>query len=87
MVSTGRQPARHRWSIRRLRLSHGGLFRRGIRFITVLSRRLESLASTSYVNPQQKLVVVVLSARPEPDSKFSPVNDLSFFAAVAKSLQ
>ena len=40
-----------------------------------------------YINPQQKLVIVVLSARPKPDSDFSPVNDLSFFAAVARSLQ
>jgi hypothetical protein len=40
-----------------------------------------------YVNPQRKLVIVVLSARPKPDSEFSPVDDLSFFAAVAKSLQ
>jgi hypothetical protein len=29
----------------------------------------------------------VLSARPKPDSALSPVDDLSFFAAVAKSLQ
>jgi CubicO group peptidase (beta-lactamase class C family) len=40
-----------------------------------------------YINPRQKLVIVVLSARPKPDSAFSPVDDLPFFAAVAKSLQ
>jgi CubicO group peptidase (beta-lactamase class C family) len=40
-----------------------------------------------YINPQQKLVIVVLSARPKPDAAFSPVDDLSFFAAVAKSLR
>jgi CubicO group peptidase (beta-lactamase class C family) len=40
-----------------------------------------------YINPHQKLVIVVLSARPKPDAAFSPVDDLSFFAAVAKSLQ
>jgi len=40
-----------------------------------------------YINPGQKLVIVVLSARPKPDSAFSPVDDLPFFAAVARSLQ
>ncbi len=40
-----------------------------------------------YINPQQKLVIVVLSARPKPDSAFSPVDDVPFFAAVAKALQ
>jgi CubicO group peptidase (beta-lactamase class C family) len=40
-----------------------------------------------YINPQQKLVIVVLSARPKPDAALSPVDDVRFFAAVAKSLQ
>ena len=40
-----------------------------------------------YINPQQKLVIVVLSARPKPDAAFSPVEDAPFFAAVAKALQ
>jgi CubicO group peptidase (beta-lactamase class C family) len=40
-----------------------------------------------YINPQQKLVIVVLSARPKPDRISSPIEDLNFFAAVAKSLQ
>jgi CubicO group peptidase (beta-lactamase class C family) len=40
-----------------------------------------------YINPGQKLVIVVLSARPKPDSAFSPVDDLPFFGAVARSLQ
>lgn len=40
-----------------------------------------------YINPQQKLVIVVLSARPKPDAAFSPVDDIPFFAAVAKALQ
>ncbi len=39
-----------------------------------------------YINPQQKLVIVVLSARPKPDSAFSPIDDLPFFAAVARAL-
>jgi hypothetical protein len=29
----------------------------------------------------------VLSARPKPDSAFSPIDDLAFFAAVARTLQ
>jgi CubicO group peptidase (beta-lactamase class C family) len=40
-----------------------------------------------YVNPRQKLVIVVLSARPKPDSALSPIDDSAFFAAVAKTLQ
>ena len=40
-----------------------------------------------YINPEEKLVIVVLSARPKPDAVSSPVDDLSFFAAVAKSLR
>jgi CubicO group peptidase (beta-lactamase class C family) len=40
-----------------------------------------------YVNPRQKLVIVVLSARPKPDSAFSPIDDPAFFAAVARALQ
>jgi len=40
-----------------------------------------------YINPAQKLVIVVLSARPKPDSDLAPVDDLPFFAAVARALQ
>jgi CubicO group peptidase (beta-lactamase class C family) len=40
-----------------------------------------------YINPAQKLVIVVLSARPKPDSAFSPIDDVPFFAAVARALQ
>ncbi len=40
-----------------------------------------------YINPQQKLVIVVLSARPKPDSALSQVDDVPFFAAVAKALR
>ena len=40
-----------------------------------------------YINPRQKLVIVVLSARPKPDSAFSPIDDPAFFAAVARALQ
>src|SRR6202161_4524455 len=36
-----------------------------------------------YINPRQKLVIVVLSARPKPDSALSPIDDPAFFAAVA----
>jgi len=39
-----------------------------------------------YINPREKLVVVVLSARPKPDSGRSPVPDAPFFAAVARAL-
>jgi CubicO group peptidase (beta-lactamase class C family) len=41
----------------------------------------------TYINPREKLVIVVLSARPKPDSDHSPVDDAGFFAAVARSLQ
>jgi CubicO group peptidase (beta-lactamase class C family) len=40
-----------------------------------------------YINPREKLVIVVLSARPKPDSALSPIDDVAFFAAVAKALQ
>jgi CubicO group peptidase (beta-lactamase class C family) len=40
-----------------------------------------------YINPKEKLVIVVLSARPKPNSDHSPVDDAGFFAAVARSLQ
>jgi hypothetical protein len=40
-----------------------------------------------YINPKEKLVIVVLSARPKPNSDHSPVDDASFFAAVARSLR
>jgi CubicO group peptidase (beta-lactamase class C family) len=40
-----------------------------------------------YINPHEKLSIVVLSARPKPDSRLSAIDDLAFFAAVAKSLQ
>jgi CubicO group peptidase (beta-lactamase class C family) len=39
-----------------------------------------------YVNPAEGLVIVVLSARPKPDSARSPVPDQDFFAAVAQAL-
>jgi CubicO group peptidase (beta-lactamase class C family) len=39
-----------------------------------------------YINPAHKLVIVVLSARPKPDSSTHILDDASFFAAVAKSL-
>jgi CubicO group peptidase (beta-lactamase class C family) len=40
-----------------------------------------------YVNPTAKLLIVVLSARPKPDSSSYPVSDTAFFLAVAKALQ
>ncbi len=40
-----------------------------------------------YINPREKLVIVVLSARPKPNSDRSPVADDDFFAAVARALQ
>jgi CubicO group peptidase (beta-lactamase class C family) len=40
-----------------------------------------------YINPREKLVIVVLSARPKPDSARSPISDAAFFAAVAHVLQ
>ncbi|MBZ5528319.1 MAG: beta-lactamase family protein [Acidobacteriia bacterium] len=39
-----------------------------------------------YINPSEKLVIVVLSARPKPNSPDHILNDASFFAAVARSL-
>jgi CubicO group peptidase (beta-lactamase class C family) len=39
-----------------------------------------------YINPTEKLVIVVLSARPKPDSSAHILDDTSFFAAVAGSL-
>jgi hypothetical protein len=40
-----------------------------------------------YINPREKVVIVVLSARPKPDAALSPLEDVPFFAAVAKALQ
>ncbi len=40
-----------------------------------------------YINPAEKLVIVVLSARPKPDSSSYPVSHTAFFAAVARALQ
>jgi CubicO group peptidase (beta-lactamase class C family) len=40
-----------------------------------------------YINPKEKVVIVVLSARPKPDAALSPLEDVPFFAAVAKALQ
>jgi CubicO group peptidase (beta-lactamase class C family) len=39
-----------------------------------------------YINPKEKLVIVVLSARSKPDSSAHILDDASFFAAVAGSL-
>jgi len=39
-----------------------------------------------YINPAEKLVIVILSARPKPDSSTHILDDASFFAAIAKSL-
>jgi CubicO group peptidase (beta-lactamase class C family) len=39
-----------------------------------------------YINSTEKLVIVVLSARPKPDSSTHILDDTSFCAAVAKSL-
>jgi CubicO group peptidase (beta-lactamase class C family) len=39
-----------------------------------------------YINPNEKLVIVVLSARPKPNSSTHILNDGAFFAAVARSL-
>lgn len=39
-----------------------------------------------YINPAEKLVIVVLSARPKPDSSTHILDDASFFSAIAKSL-
>jgi CubicO group peptidase (beta-lactamase class C family) len=40
-----------------------------------------------YINQREKLVIVVLSARPKPDSALSVVEDLPFFSAMARALQ
>ena len=45
------------------------------------------MASIIYINQREKLVIVVLSARPKPDTALSVVDDLPFFAAVARALQ
>lgn len=39
-----------------------------------------------YVNPRERLAIVVLSARPKPDSVRAAVSDDNFFAAVALAL-
>ena len=39
-----------------------------------------------YINPKEKLVIVVLSARPKPTGS-TVLNDAAFFAAVARSLR
>jgi CubicO group peptidase (beta-lactamase class C family) len=40
-----------------------------------------------YVNPKEHLVIVVLSARPKPDSVVSPISDIDFFGGVARAIQ
>jgi len=40
-----------------------------------------------YINPREKLVIAVLSARPKPDLERSPVTDENFFGAVAMALR
>src|SRR3984957_5183750 len=40
-----------------------------------------------YINPREKVVIVVLSARPKPEAALSPIDDVPFFAAVVKALQ
>jgi CubicO group peptidase (beta-lactamase class C family) len=40
-----------------------------------------------YINQSEKLAIVVLSARPKPDTALSVVDDLPFFAAVARALR
>jgi CubicO group peptidase (beta-lactamase class C family) len=40
-----------------------------------------------YINPRERVVIAVLSARPKPDSALSPIEDVPFFAAVVKALQ
>jgi CubicO group peptidase (beta-lactamase class C family) len=42
-----------------------------------------------YINPREKVVIVVLSARPKPNATDDPttVADAPFFAAVARALQ
>src|SRR5258708_31303133 len=39
-----------------------------------------------YINPREKLVIVVLSARPKPDSSAHILNDAALFAAAARAL-
>jgi CubicO group peptidase (beta-lactamase class C family) len=39
-----------------------------------------------YINPREKLVIVVLSARPKPTGS-NVLDDASFFAAIARALQ
>jgi hypothetical protein len=40
-----------------------------------------------YINPAEKLLIVVLSARPKPDNSRNPISDAAFFAAVARLLK
>jgi CubicO group peptidase (beta-lactamase class C family) len=40
-----------------------------------------------YINPKDKLVIVVLSARPKPNSSYGFLEDEPFFAAVARALK
>jgi CubicO group peptidase (beta-lactamase class C family) len=40
-----------------------------------------------YINPGGHLVIAVLSARSKPENSLSPISDIDFFGAVAKSLQ
>ena len=40
-----------------------------------------------YINPKENLVIVVLSARPKPDSSTHILSDTAFFAAVTRALQ
>jgi CubicO group peptidase (beta-lactamase class C family) len=40
-----------------------------------------------YINPREKLVIVVLSARPKPSAGYHLLDDEAFFAAVARTLQ
>lgn len=39
-----------------------------------------------YINPREKVVIVVLSARSKPSSDSGPIDDTAFFAAVARAL-
>jgi CubicO group peptidase (beta-lactamase class C family) len=40
-----------------------------------------------YISPKERLVIVILSARPKPDSSTHILSDTAFFAAVARALQ
>jgi CubicO group peptidase (beta-lactamase class C family) len=40
-----------------------------------------------YINPREKVVIVVLSARSKPSSDSGPIDDVAFFAAVARALR